>query len=51
MEQKEVDEKIQNFNLSKPRGQRISKINFVMSALPRTQTGKIKRWALKELTR
>ena len=47
MKQEEVDGKIQNFNLSKPRSQRISKINFVEDALPRTQTGKIKRWALK----
>lgn len=51
LEQKEVEEKIQSFNLNKPRGQRISKINFVTNPLPRTQTGKIKRWALKDMTR
>ena len=49
--EREVNETIQNFNLNKPRSQRISKIIFVPNALPRTQTGKIKRWALKDLMR
>lgn len=42
-----VEEKVKEFNYSKPRGQRISKIQYVETKLPRTQTGKIKRWALK----
>ncbi len=42
-----IEEKIKEFNYSKPRGQRISKIQYVETKLPRTQTGKIKRWTLK----
>jgi len=41
-----VQEAINAFNLNKPRGQRISKIVYQKEPLPRTQTAKIKRWAL-----
>lgn len=46
---KEIEESIKTFNLSKPHGQRIAKIKYVTNDLPRTQTGKIKRWALANL--
>lgn len=43
-----IEDKIKQFNINKPRGQRISTIRYVSSPLQRTQTGKIKRWALKD---
>ncbi len=44
-----IEDKIKEFNINKQRGQRISTIKYVSSPLERTQTGKIKRWALKNM--
>ncbi len=41
-----LDELIKVFNLSKPRGARIARIEYKKDKLPRTQTGKVKRYAL-----
>lgn len=44
-----IEEKIKEFNQGKPRGQRISKIKILKTPLPRTSTGKIKRYQLEKL--
>ncbi len=41
-----IDAIIKEFNLRQPRGARIARIEYLEKALPRTQTGKIKRYAL-----
>ncbi len=46
-----IEEKIKEFNKKKPRDQQIHSIKYSDGKLPRTQTGKIKRWALNNITR
>ncbi len=41
-----IDERIKEFNTKKQRDQQIYSIKYSDTKLPRTQTGKIKRWAL-----
>ncbi len=44
-----IEEKAKEFNAKKPRDQQIQRIRYSRNKLPRTQTGKIKRWALKDI--
>ncbi len=44
-----IEEKVKEFNKEKPRGQRISKIKMLKTPLPRTSTGKIKRYQLEKM--
>ncbi len=44
----DIELKVKRFNLYRPRNQRIAKIKMLDHKLPRTQTGKIKRWVLEE---
>lgn len=46
--EKEIFEKLRPVMAQRPRGQQISKIIFVNEPLPRTATGKIKRWELQQ---
>ncbi len=41
-----LEDIVNEFNLSHPRGARVAKIEYLKSKLPRTQTGKVKRYAL-----
>ena len=46
-EKKELMEKLQAFQEELPRGQQITDILFTKELLPRTSTGKIKRWEIQ----
>ncbi len=44
-----IEEKVKEFNTKQPRDQQIQSIRYCIDKLPRTQTGKIKRWALNNI--
>ncbi len=41
-------EKLKSVNAARPRGQQIKKVVFLPHALPRTATGKLKRWEIQQ---
>ncbi|MBO4872812.1 MAG: hypothetical protein J5496_05315, partial [Lachnospiraceae bacterium] len=45
--QKEILEKIRPVMEERPRGQQIGRVKFEAAPLPRTQTGKLKRWEIR----
>ena len=47
-EEKALLEKLRAVQAARPRGQQLSGIQFVAEPLPRTATGKIKRWELQQ---
>lgn len=47
-DEKEMFEKLRSVMSQRPRGHQLSKIIFVNEPLPRTATGKIKRWELQQ---
>ena len=47
-EESEVLKALRPLMAERPRGQQISGVRFVSDALPRTATGKIKRWELQQ---
>ena len=42
-----IEAAIREFNRTLPRGQQITRIQFLSEPLPRTATGKIRRWAIR----
>lgn len=44
--QERINDLVKQFNLRYPRGQRISLVKYFTHALPKTQTGKVKRYAI-----